>query len=233
MKNFAVIIPAYRPKDNLLRYVEALLQQNVARVIIVSDGNDEHYGELFHQLSALESCTVLYHKYNHGKGRALKTAFKYFLKHYSELSGVVTADADGQHLVKDVLNVGDCLEKNKEGFVLGIRDFERREVPLRSLIGNVFTSRVFQVLFGVYIKDTQTGLRGIATSELEWAIQLKGNQFEYEMNMLINMINKKKRIVHVDIAAVYEEKHTSHFATYKDSVRIAGQIIREYFRKVI
>ena len=233
MKNYAVIIPAYRPKEKLLQYVEALLQHNVAQIIVVSDGNNERYRELFHQLSSIEFCTVLYHKFNHGKGRSLKTAFKYFLKHYSALSGVVTADADGQHLVEDVLKVGEHLERNKEGFVLGIRDFERRNIPLRSLIGNVITSRVFQGLSGTYIKDTQTGLRGIATSELKWVMQLKGNHFDYEMNMLINMIKKKKRIVHVDIAAVYEEKHISYFNTYKDSVRIVEQIIREYFSKII
>lgn len=229
MKEFAVVIPAYRPKDNLPQYVNHLIQQNVAHVIVVDDGNEQKYDKLFEQLAQFERCTVLHHEHNRGKGGALKTGFKHFLGYHSEMSGVVTADADGQHLVEDVVNVGDHLAKEENDFILGVRDFERKGMPLRSFLGNTVTSRVLQGLFGMYIADTQTGLRGIATSELTWVVHLRGNHFEFEMNMLMNMIKKEKRIVRVDIETVYEDDHISYFDTYKDSVRIARQMFREYF----
>jgi glycosyltransferase involved in cell wall biosynthesis len=230
MRNFAVVIPAYRPKNDLPQYVNELIQQNVAHVIVVNDGNEEKYEDLFEQLAQFERCTVLHHEFNRGKGGALKTGFNHFLGYHSELFGVVTADADGQHLVKDVVTVGDHLAKERSDFILGVRDFERKNMPIRSFLGNTVTSRVFQGLFGMYIADTQTGLRGIATRELKWVVRLRGNHFEFEMNMLMNMINKEKRIVRVDIEAVYEDEHISHYDTYKDSVRIAGQMVKEYFR---
>lgn len=229
MRKIAVVIPAYRPKDNLLDYASRLIEHNIAQVIVVNDGNEVKYDALFQQLSQIEHCKVLHHDYNQGKGAALKTGFRYYLKYYSGLTGVITADADGQHLVKDVLKVGDCVAQDKGGFVLGSRDFQREEMPIRSFLGNTVTSRVFQSLFGMYIPDTQTGLRGLATSELDWVIRLKGNHFDFEMNMLINMIKKKKRMVRVDVEAVYADEHISYFDTYKDSVRIAGQMFREYF----
>lgn len=232
MREFAVVIPAYRPKEDLPQYVNHLIQEQVAQVIVVNDGNGPEFDGLFQQLNQFERCTVLHHKENSGKGAALKTSFRYYLDHFPGLSGLVTADADGQHLVKDVLNVGDRIEKNKEGFVLGTRSFRRKGMPVRSFIGNKTTSRIFQVLFGIYIKDTQTGLRGIATRELDWVIRLKGSQFEYEMNMLINMLKKKKRIVRVDVEAVYEEVHISYYNTYEDSVRIAKQMALEYFSQL-
>lgn len=230
MRDYAVIIPAYRPKEDLPQYVNHLIQEQVAQVIVIDDGNDADFDGLFQQLKQFERCTVLHHQENSGKGAALKTGFQYFLDHFSHLAGLVTADADGQHLVKYVLNVGDRVEKNKHGFVLGTRDFHRKDMPTRSFIGNKTTSRFFQILFGIYIKDTQTGLRGIATSEVNWVIRLKGNKFEYEMNMLINMLKKRKRIVRVDIEAVYEEVHISYYNTYEDSFRIAKQMIGEYFK---
>jgi len=228
MREFAVVIPAYRPKDILPQYVDRLIQHGVKQVIVVDDGNEASYNELFHQLAQYERCTVLEHQYNSGKGAALKTGFNHFLNHHLELPGVVTADADGQHLIEDVLKVGDRIAQNKEGFVLGTREFHRKEMPTRSFIGNTVTSRVFQGLFGMYIKDTQTGLRGIATGELYWIIQLKGDHFDFEMNMLINMIKKNKRIVRVDVAAIYDDVHISYFDTYTDSVRVARQMVREY-----
>lgn len=232
MRDFVVVIPAYRPKKNLPEYVEQLIERQVPYVIVVDDGNGAEFDEVFEQLAQLARCSVLHHEMNSGKGAALKTGFQYFLNHLSHLNGLVTADADGQHLVKDVLSVGRRVEVNQSGFVLGARDFKRKDMPIRSFIGNKTTSRIFQVLFGLYVKDTQTGLRGIATSELDWVIRLRGDHFEFEMNMLINMLKKKKRIVRVDIEAVYEEVHISYYDTYMDSVRIARQMAREYIGKL-
>lgn len=228
MRNYAVVIPAYRPMEELNEYVHELIRNGVAQVIVVNDGNGSQYNLLFQQLDQIERITVLHHEVNQGKGTALRTAFSHVLNDYPHLDGVVTADADGQHLIRDVLAVGDRLSTMKEGFVLGSRVFDRKNMPVRSLIGNTFTSRVFQVLFGPYIHDTQTGLRGITTAELDWVNQLKGDHFDYEMNMLINMIKKDRRIVRVDIEAVYADEHTSQYETYKDSVRIAGQMLKEF-----
>ncbi len=230
MREFAVLIPAYQPKWNLPQYVNALLKKGVAQVLIIDDGNDSEYAALFQQLDEFERCTVLTHDRNRGKGAGLKTGFRYFKKHFSDLAGIVTADADGQHLVKDVVNVGDCLSRSQAAFILGTRNFERKEMPTRSFIGNSFTSRVIQVLFGMYIQDTQTGLRGIATAELDWLIELPGDHFDYEMNMLIQLIKQKKRMVRVDIHTVYEEVHFSTFNTYHDTVRIAKHVLRETFQ---
>ena len=87
------------------------------------------------------------------------------------------------------------------------------------------------MLFGKYIGDTQTGLRGITTKELEWVVHLRGSNFDYEMNMLIAMVQENSRIVRVDIEAVYAEEHFSTYNTYIDSVRIAGQLARGYINK--
>ena len=224
MKNYAIVIPAYQPIDELDSYVLEFVQADVAQVIVIDDGNDASYESLFTRISEMDRCTVLRHTKNSGKGVGLKTAIRYFLNHFSDLKGVVTADADGQHLVEDVLNIGNQLEKMDNGFVLGSRVYDAKNMPARSLIGNTITSRIFQVLFGLYVRDTQTGLRGIATSELDWVLQLYGDRFEFEMNMLIHMVKRECRIVQVDIQAVYKETHISHYNTYKDSVRIAGQM---------
>ena len=224
MKEYAIVIPAYQPIEDLDSYVWTFIQADVARVIVIDDGNDSSYEALFARISAMERCTVLRHTTNSGKGAGLKTAIRYFLKHFPELKGIVTADADAQHLTADVLNVGRHLEKLEDGFVLGSRVYESKNMPTRSLIGNTISSRLFHILFGLYIRDTQTGLRGITTSELDLVLDLSGDHFEFEMNMLINMVKKECRIIQVDIKAVYQVVHISHFSTVKDSVRIAGQI---------
>ena len=229
MKNYAVVIPAFRPMRELPRYVERLIQNGVPEVIIVNDGSESEYDEIFSTIETMNGCTIIHHEMNSGKGVSLKTAFTYFIKHFSHLKGVVTADADGQHSVKDVLAVGERLSELENGFVLGSRVFKKKYMPLRSWVGNRFTSLVFKLFFGSYIRDTQTGLRGITTNEIDEVIQLTGDYFDYEMNMLIYMIREEKRIVRVDIDALYEEEHTSHFETVKDAKRIARAILKHYF----
>src|SRR5699024_1062246 len=139
------------------------IQAEVAQVIVVDDGNDASYDSLFNQIATIDRCIVLYHDENMGKGAALKTAIRYFLAYFSNLNGLITADVDAQHLIEDVLNVGNHLENMSDGIILGSRVYDSNNMPTRSLIGNTVTSRVFQLLFGLYLRDTQTGLRGITT----------------------------------------------------------------------
>ena len=63
-------------------------------MLVIDDGNDAEYLALFQELAEMKGCTVLTHTENRGKGAGLKTGFRYFLTHLSELSGIVTADAD-------------------------------------------------------------------------------------------------------------------------------------------
>jgi len=185
MKKCAVIIPVLNPAEDLIHYVAALLSNGVPQIIVVNDGSNKELIPIFEKLDAMERCTVLTHAVNRGKGRALKTAFAYFLEHFKDLVGVITADADGQHTVKDVCRIADALEGNDEGIILGVRDFDEVDIPKRSLIGNKLTSFIFRLLYGYNIKDTQTGLRGIPTNVLSSIIKLQGERYEYEMNMLI------------------------------------------------
>ena len=229
MRKFGVVIPAFRPMKELPEYVRHLSLQGVPKIIVVNDGSEETFDAMFAEINEIENCIVLNNEVNSGKGASLKRAFTYYLEHCSHLKGAVTADADGQHAVDDVLAVGEKLATLDEGFVLGSRVFNRKYMPFRSWIGNRFTSFVFKILFGRYIRDTQTGLRGVTSNELDWVSQLQGDHFEYEMNMLINMIRKDKRIVRVDIKALYAKEHTSHFETYKDAKLIAQLIVKNLF----
>lgn len=229
MSAYAVIIPAYRPTDPLLGYIESLIEKGAAQVIVVNDGSGSEFDRLFEDISTIEGCTLLWHEKNKGKGAALKTAFRYFLQHFSSYAGVVTADADGQHAVKDVLHVGKRLMEHEEGFILGMRTFRSSAVPARSLLGNTVTTYVFKFLFGYYIRDTQTGLRGISANELDWVTKLRGERYEYEINMLINIAKRRKTLIGVDIQTIYHNHHVSYYNTYRDSLRIVWQLLRGYF----
>src|SRR4029077_1048749 len=137
-------------------------------------------------LAALPQVVVLVHAVNRGKGNALKTAFNQFLLTTPvDSPGVVTADADGQHLPDDVRRVAERLERSRSSLVLGGRTFEG-DVPFRSRFGNTVTRGVVRLLLGRPIFDTQPGLRGIPRGFLpELVSQAEGGHYEFELEMLV------------------------------------------------
>lgn len=224
-----VIIPAYEPSLNFVEYAKTLINARIGRLIVVNDGSGQKYDCVFDELKKLPNCTVLEYEKNGGKGVALKTAFKYAKENFDERFTFVTADCDGQHLVKDVFKVYNFAADFGDSFVLGVRDFSQKNVPARSRIGNVSTRRMFKLLYGVRISDTQTGLRAFPYALLESLIGIKGDRFEYEMNQLVVLHKNSVPIREVPIATVYEEKPSdvekvSHYHAFKDSMRV-GKVL--------
>lgn len=219
--NIPVIIPAYEPDEKLLKLLRQLKEAGIVHIIVVDDGSGGDYQELFSQAEAVEGCEVLHHAVNLGKGRALKTAFNACLLKFPELCGCVTADSDGQHTPHDILACMRKLWENPTALVLGCRNFDGPDVPARSSFGNKCTRKVFRYLVGLSVSDTQTGLRAIPASFMKALMNIKGERFEYETNMLIETKNLDIPILEVPVETIYlEANKTSHFNPIRDSIRI-------------
>lgn len=94
-------------------------------------------------------------------------------------------------------------------------------MPGRSSFGNKCTRQVFRYLLGLSVSDTQTGLRAIPAFFMEKLMQVRGERFEYETNMLIETKDLHIPIMEVPVETVYiEENRTSHFNPVRDSLRI-------------
>ena len=180
----AIVIPAYQPTSTLADLVAGLSADGRV-IIVVDDGSSKECAPIFARVAACANVTVISHAVNLGKGQALKTAFNHVLLHApAEAVGVVTADADGQHLAADVRRILERLEQSPSALVLGTRRFEGR-VPLRNRLGNVITRGVFRLLIGRHVSDTQTGLRGIPRTFLGELLQLEAGRYEFELEMLV------------------------------------------------
>lgn len=221
MKKFAVIIPAYKPDQKCEKLINEILTAGFQRIIVVDDGSGTEYAAFFDSLIPMPEVTVLRHAANQGKGRALKTAFHYILNQNLPYEAVITVDADGQHLVSDMLKIAQQLEQTPDHLVLGVRDFTHKNVPFRSRFGNRFTRLLFRLSTGTSLTDTQTGLRGIPISHLRLLLTVLGERFEYEMNMLAALKPKGIQISEVPIETVYiDENKSSHFQPLRDSFHI-------------
>ena len=222
-----IVIPAYQPEPKLIPLVAALVERPDQHVIIVNDGSSSTCATIFEGIRRLPRVDVLDHAINLGKGQALKTAFNYFLLTYGHrCCGVVTADADGQHLVEDIGRVRAALEADPGALHLGMRTF-RANVPWKSAVGNSLTRAVFRGLIGHGVHDTQTGLRGIPTDLLRRLLRIRANGYEFELEMLLAAMRHDVTIHEVPIATIYEDENRStHFDPVWDSLRIYFVFVR-------
>jgi hypothetical protein len=110
----------------------------------------------------------------------------HILVHYPDCVGVITADADGQHAVADILSVADEMKKNPDKVILGSRRFDTA-VPLRSRFGNAVSRYVYRFLIGLNLGDTQTGLRGIPRRLMALSLGIRANRYEFETEQLVSI----------------------------------------------
>jgi putative flippase GtrA len=138
----------------------------------------------------------------------------------------VTADADGQHLPQDILKILASLEEHPDRLWLGSRTFSR-DIPLRSMLGNRLTRRVFRFMVGQDISDTQTGLRGIPRQFMAQMLTSPDSKYDFEIDMLIQAAHHGLAIEEVAINTVYlDDNASSHFSPVVDSLKIYFVFLR-------
>lgn len=219
-KNTCILIPAFEPDENLKRFVEKLLIFGWREVVIVNDGSSQRTKQIFIQIRQLKGVKLLNHGENKGKGAALKTGMKYIRNLSGSIMGIITVDADGQHLVEDIVKIAQSIKGREEDFILGVRNF-KGDIPIRSKFGNRVTQYLLSTLHGIAVEDTQTGLRYLPYSMLGSLVDLPGERYEYELECLFDAKKQGRNITQVPIQTVYiEDNRSSHFRPIMDSARI-------------
>lgn len=233
-KDCCVLIPSLSPDERLPEYAKALLAAGFGGVVVVNDGSSREYDRFFDELRLLPGCTVLGYEVNRGKGYALRTGIGHILGK-TAFRGIITADSDGQHTPGDTLKLAERLGEERV-LLLGSRDFvsENSTIPKKSRFGNRMTSAVFKLLYGQYLPDTQTGLRAFSRDLGPLMLDVEGDRFEYEMNVLIRCSREKVKMVPVTIDTIYlEENKSTHFHPLKDSWRIYKILLGEKLKPIL
>ena len=237
MGNIITIIPAYEPDERLIDLLKDIVAKDAGTVVMVDDGSGPEYKDIFDKACETigEQGILLTHEVNKGKGRALKTAFSYILENMGDdLVGVVTADSDGQHSVDCMGKVKEALLSSPDSLILGVRSFNKKEIPWKSYYGNKITMNFMSYVSGVTVSDTQTGLRGIPKAFMKDLLDTEGERFEFETRMLLETVDRYP-IVEVPILTIYDSKenHSTHFNTFKDSFRIYKILAAKFVKYLI
>lgn len=215
-EDLAVVVPVYIPEPGLKGLCTSLLELT-PYVIVVDDGSNrdcEKFGEI------PSDVRILCHVQNRGKGRAIKTGISWVKENLPHVKVIVFADGDGQHRLEDIEKTARNAMATGN-VTLGVRDFSKANIPLRSRFGNVLTSFFVRHIFKLTIYDTQTGLRAIPSRLFDAMLSTPGERYEYEMRLFGMLRDHKEHLEQVPIETIYiENNRASHFHPIKDSIRV-------------
>ena len=223
----AVIIPAFNP-DEKLKILTKELKERAFDVLVVDDGSCAACQPYFESLDAV----VITNPKNMGKGRALKNGIERLPELFPDTENFITADADGQHSIADICRIREELDAGYD-FVLSVRRLSRKS-PLKSQIGNAISRFLFALANNHYLPDNQSGLRGFALKHREWMLQVEGEKYDWELNVLLIAEKQGIKVRRIPIETIYfNNNENSHFQPIKDTLRIYRLFFRTQIFSVI
>jgi hypothetical protein len=116
-----------------------------------------------------------------------------------------------------------------EQLVLGVRDFGD-DVPFRSKLGNIITSKLFLFVHGFSLRDTQTGLRAFSKRSFNLFTTISEDGFDFNSSVLIKFLALGRGLYQIPVSTVYEPGNpSSHFSPIKDSLKIYSVLFSYLF----
>ena len=218
-----VIIPALNAERSVAAVVRDC-KTVVSDVLVVDDGSADRTAEVAGEAGA----QVVSHPVNRGKGAALKTGFAYALEH--GFDAVLTLDADGQHLAREIPKFFAAREETGADLIIGGRAHLFGQMLPRRRFANRFSARCIAFASHTDVTDSQSGFR-LYSAQLLRAIRLRGEGFDMESEVIVQAGQRKFKILSIPIDLGFVDgQSTSHYKPLVDTIRIAWTVIRaRYF----
>lgn len=222
MNDVAVIIPALNAAKTIAPVIDEA-KQYVACVVVIDDGSRDGTGEVAREHGAI----VIRHDVNRGKGGALKTGFLWAAEH--EFDGVITLDADGQHLPRQIPLFLEHRRITGADLIIGGRAHLFDGMLPRRRMANRFSAWAVAKASRTTIKDSQSGFRFYSSRVLR-EIPLRTDGFDMETEVIIRAGVRGLRVEQIPIELGFVDGlSTSHYKPLADTLRIAWTGVRARF----
>jgi glycosyltransferase involved in cell wall biosynthesis len=219
---FLVLIPALNAERSIGDVVRGCRSQSPT-VAVVDDGSGDRTGEIAREAGAV----VLRHDVNRGKGAALKTGFAYALD--NGYDGVITLDADGQHLPSEIPKLIEARESSGADLIIGGRAHLFEHMLPRRRAANRFSAWSIARAAGTEVTDSQSGFRFYSAALLR-SVKLRSDGFDMESEVIVRAGRGGYRVITTPIALGFVDGVvTSHYKPLADSLRIAWTVLKTRF----
>ena len=226
MKRVCVIVPAYN-ESQVIAGVIKKAKKTFAKaegydidVVVVNDGSKDNTSAEARKGGAI----VIDHILNSGAGGATLTGLAYARKHKYDIAA--TMDADGQHAPEDVVKGIKKIDKSPSGLLIGSRLIDSEGMSKTKVLGNKGLSLITQILFGVNVTDSQSGLRiysRAAIEKLDW----KTTGYEFCSEMIWRAKQLGIEIEEFPIQAIYTDYSRSKGQNNWNAINIVKRLFKQ------
>jgi len=187
----SILLPAYNEEGHIFENIKEVYRTFLDlgynfEIIVLDDGSsDATFSELEKAKELFPELQIKKNLSNFGKGRALKKAFRYCKGDY-----VVFLDSDMDLHPLQIKTFFDIMELDNADVVIGSKRHPNSVLNYpwhRRLVSSIYFFLV-KILFGLPIRDTQTGLKLFKYEVLAKAFpRVLVKKFAFDLELLVNI----------------------------------------------
>lgn len=213
-----VIVPVYNEARHILDTVAALRRHGFEDILVVNDGSTDTTKELLEQ----NNINALHHLINRGQGAAIQTGFEWAQRGNWEV--VVSMDGDGQCDPEDIKVLAAPILEGRADIVVGNRFGGGSRIPLLRRLYNFAGSLITWLLSGIYLTDTQSGMRAYNRRALA-GMEIQARGYEWCSDMIRQASSVGLRIVAVPIRVFYTKASLRKGQSFAGGLHTVGKLI--------
>ena len=190
----SVVIPTLNEAGNILEELTTI-EKGLAypKEIIVVDGDSTDGTK---EIVKDTNCRLIVEP-RRGYGNALKTGIK-----HAKGDVVVMVDGDGTYEVKHISLLLDKMIKEDAHLCLVTRMYDpNKAMGMMNFVANKVITFFFDLLFGQFLSDSQSGFRAISHSAIE-KVELTEEDMSFATEMLVKFAKKGFKMV--EVPSVYK-----------------------------
>ena len=206
----SIIMPAYNEGSHIFENIsitrDVLREVNIPfEIVAVDDGSDDNtLDEIERAAQTFECVIAARNPYNMGKGMALITGFD-----YSTGDVIVFLDADLDLHPLQIQTLIDVLEAGPYDVVVSSKHHpeSRLDYPWFRKIASWVYYIVIKALFGLPVRDTQTGLKAFRREVLQNVLhRLLVKKFAYDVELLANTVRLGYSVYEIPVVIEFKRE---------------------------
>jgi glycosyltransferase involved in cell wall biosynthesis len=216
-KKLLIFVIAYYAEATLKRVLERIpaeiFQQFDCEVLVVDDASEDRtfaIGREYKEAHPEIRMTVLRNEYNQGYGGNQKVGYSYAVA--EQFDYVAMVHGDGQYAPEELPNLMQPLVDGEADAVFGSRMMTlfgslKGGMPLYKWLGNRVLTTAQNALLRTKLSEFHSGYRIYSTAALKRVpFQLNANDFHFDTEIIIQLLNARQRIVERAIPTFYGDE---------------------------
>ena len=230
----SIIIPVYNEKKTIIKLLTKVkrLKNINKQIIVIDDGSTDGSSELIKSRFNEKNVKLIFHKYNRGKGAAIKSAIKYI---YGDI--VLIQDADLEYDPNDYYKLLEPFKKTNVKVVYGSRVLKKKRYSIKKSFPTnfrVFANHVLTIFSNVINRQNLTDAHTcykLFNSELFKKLQLSENDFAFCPEVTTKISNLNLSIFEVPISYNGRGYDEGKKIGINDAFRVFSVILKYKFFK--